>query len=372
MKAAEFGQFIQEKGHVAVSGWLLEKHQALNIGPEELGFLLLALFQQQQNQKGRGSQNRPADQAYPEQEEPGANPWLGRALDKGWAKWRGEGADRQIVFDPLWQKLYELWEEEEENKNRQAKPQAAGRGDFDYCRIVKELDRLRGSLSITAREKQLIQEFNIKYGWSTDFILNFFRLCSQRDLGQMKNYKPLAAQIYRSGIYTLEGLTTFMNEVDWTGRKAAEIKKDYLGLYGMVTVMERDYYVKWHIAWGLSHGLILRAARESVGAANATFKYIDSILESWHAQGINSLEACEEAIRLWKEEKKAARGQSGQSQSSQNRQSGPGGQSVQRAGRTNRRQSEKERGSSLWAGYEEEDQLPGEKPAGQDSADIGA
>ncbi len=349
MKAAEFGQFIQEKGHVAVSGWLLEKHQALNIGPDELGFLILALFQQQQDQRaltgqaqGQG-QSCPGDQAYPEQEEPGTNPWLGRALDKGWAKWRGEGAKRQIVFDPLWQRLYELWEEEEKEKERQERPQNAGKNDFDYCRIVKELDRLRGSLSITAREKQLIQEFNIKYGWSTDFILNFFRLCSQRDLGQMKNYKPLAAQIYRSGIYTLEGLASFMNEVDWIGRKAAEIKKDYLGLYGMVTVMERDFYVKWHVAWGLSHGLILRAARESVGAANATFKYIDSILESWHEQGINSLEACEEAIRLWKEEKKAAA-------------KGSKGQDSPKTGKSNRRQAEKERGSSLWSGYEEDDE----------------
>jgi DnaD/phage-associated family protein len=152
-----------------------------------------------------------------------------------------------------------------------------------------------------------------------------------RDLTQIKNYKPLAASIHRSGIYTLDELTSYMNEVDWIGKQAAEIKKDYLGLYGMVTVMERDYYVKWHITWKFSYGIIVRAARESAGAANATFKYIDSILERWRDLGVDTLEACEEAIRLWNEEKKTIKVISGQ-----------------RPGRINRRQPEKERDVSPW------------------------
>jgi DnaD/phage-associated family protein len=341
METAEFGQFIQEKGHVAMPCWLLEKYQALNIGPEELGFLLLALFQQQRNQ---GLPAQPKDEAYPEKTGQGDNPWLGWALDKGWATWSGEGENRQVVFTPLWRRLYNLWAEEQKEKSRQNTSPAAGPGEFDYCRIVKELDRMRGSLSVTAREKQLIQEFHLKYDWSADFILNFFRLCHQRDLIQMKSYKPLAAQLHRAGIYTLEGLVSFMNEVDWIGRQATEIKKDYLGLYGMVTVTERDLYVKWHVAWGFSHALILRAAKESAGAANATFKYIDTVLESWQEQGITSLEACEEAIRLWRETKKEkTRGKNGQR---------PEGGS---------RRGSKGRGASLWAGYEEEGAASGQE-----------
>jgi DnaD/phage-associated family protein len=348
MKAAEFGEFIQEKGYVTVSRWLLEKYQALNIAPEELGFLLLALFQQQRNQAASESRNR--DEAYPEKSGQGDNPWLGRALEKGWAKWSGEAADRQVVFTPLWQKLYDLWEEEQKEKSRQKTPTAFGPGDFDYSRIVKELDRMRGSLSVTAREKQVIQEFHLQYDWSSEFILSFFRLCNQRGLIQMKSYKTLAVQLHRNGVYTLEGLASFMNEVDWIGRQAAEIKKDYLGLYGMVTVTERDLYVKWNVAWGFSHALILRAAREAAGAANATFKYIDTVMESWREQGIDSLEACEQAIQLWRETKKEkAKSRSGPKPATGGRRGGA-----------------KERGSSLWADDENDGGSQGGQAGGGD------
>ncbi|MCL1805036.1 MAG: DnaD domain protein [Clostridiales bacterium] len=337
MTQAEFNAYIQEKGHIAVSCLLLEKYQAMDITPEELGSLLLALYRQRLDAAGGAGQGR--DEPYPGEEGRGADPWIGWALEKGWARWIGEGRERRADFEPLWRKLYQIWEEEREADERAKAPHPTAEGGFDYSRIVKELDRLRGSLSVTVREQQLIQEFNLKYGWSSDFIINFFRLCSQRNLIQIKNYKPLAAQIHRAGVYTLEGLASFMSEVDWISKQAAELKKDYLGLYNMVTVMEREYYVKWHITWRYSHALIVRAARESVGAANATFKYIDSIIGRWHELGAEDMEACEEAIRLWNEEKKtqaAARG-SGQAQ-----------------GKASRRKGDKERGSSVWSGFLDE------------------
>ncbi|MCL1849166.1 MAG: DnaD domain protein [Clostridiales bacterium] len=342
MLAGEYGQFTYEKGSVSFPCWLLEKYQALDIAPEELGYLLLAMYQLQKTAqaKGHGTKGEP----YPLNVNPGDNPWVGKALEKGWAKWSGDGEGRRVVLDPIWQQLYHLWETEQEAVQREESLEAGRKDgrkdgfgeDFDYSRIVKELDRLRGSLSVTVREQQLIQEFNIKYGWSTDFILHFFRLCSGRNLMQIKNYRPLAAQIYRSGIFTLEGLEAFMNEVDWISKQAAEIKKDYLGLYGMVTVMERDYYVKWHITWKFSHTLIVRAARESAGAANATFKYIDSIMARWHELGADTLEACEEAIRVWQEEKK----EQAKARSAANRKS--------RAGAS---KPAKEREASPWSGF---------------------
>ncbi|MCL2120664.1 MAG: DnaD domain protein [Clostridiales bacterium] len=336
LQAAEFGQFLHEKGQISVPCWLLQKHQALDIPPEELGYLLLALYQQQRSREEDGAAF--GEEAYPAKRNPGDNPWMGWALEKGWATWKGEGDKRKAVFDPLWHKLYQLWADEQATASREANNSGLAAEGFDYSAIMKELDRLRGSLTVTVREKQLIQEFNIKYGWSTEFILNFFRLCFQRDLIQMKNYKPLAAQIHRSGIYTLEGLTAFMSEVDWIGKQAAEIKRDYLGLYGMVTLMERDYYVKWHITWRFGHALIVRAARESAGAANATFKYIDSIIERWHELGVDSLEASEEAIQNWHEEKK---------KQAKNRNSN----SNRASGRNSQRTADKNRTESPWEGF---------------------
>ena len=299
IKGAEFAQYIQTKGSVAFPCWLLERYQALGLAPEELGYLLLAMYRRQ-TAPGEGADTKP----YSQGQTKSIDPWIGWALDNGWAVWSDAGDERQPVLDPLWQKLYRLWEDEQallvtENE----KEGSDGGGDFDYSRIVKELDHLRGGPTATIGEIRLIQELNLRYGWSSDYIITFFRLCEQRGLLQIRSYKPLAARLYRAGIFTLDGLTDFMNDVDWISKKAAEIKKDYLGLHGMVTIMDRDYYVKWHVTWGFSHAIIARAAKETAGASNATFKYIDAIMQSWRELGVDSLEACEAAISARSSEK---------------------------------------------------------------------
>lgn len=285
-KVGTYSDFLQQSGNVTLPQYLLEQLPVLGISPEELGYLVLAL-------------------ARPEHE---ATPWMRWALDKGWATWQGTDANRRIVFTALWEKLYQQWVAEQE-KNISKSQAVSTDKNFDYCRIMKELDKMRGNLSITSREQQLIQEFNLKYGWSTEFILSFFRLCFQRGLTQIRAYRPLAVQINRAGIYTLDGLVRFMDEVDWISHKVAEIKKDYLGLYGMVTVMERDLYVKWSVNWQLTHSLIVRAAQETVGAKNASFKYIDKVLEDWHEKGITTIEAAEQALQERARQQKALRTQ---------------------------------------------------------------
>ena len=320
MSGAGFGQFILEMGQLTIPLGLLDNLQSLDITPEELGYLVLALRHQA---------------VFPEKEGDPMTPWLRKALDKGWACWMNEGGVRRICFSPLWQSLYSQWEKAgKDGKDGQAK-RASAPGEFDYCYVVKELDRLRGSLSISAREKQMIQELNIKYGWSSEFIVNFFRLCYNRGLGQSKNYKPLAAQIHRSGVYTLEGLVAFMDQVDWISRQASELKRDYLGLYGMVTVTERDYYVKWHVTWKMSHSLIIKAAEAGAGASNASFKYLDTVLSDWYQQGVKSHEDSEQVLKRRTQEK-----------------------TDKQKGRTNggagTRKREVKRDGTLWAGYEEE------------------
>lgn len=296
MKTGAYQQYLFEKGALNIPLHLLEKLSVLDISPEELGYLVLAM--------GRCGQDKTALAAGTA----GKDPWTGWALDKGWACWQGAGEGRRLTFDPLWNRLYQLWEADQAVSGPAAMSSLTGSG-FDYSRIMKELDRLRGSLSVTIREQQMIQEMNIKYGWGTEFILAFFQLCFKRGLTQIKNYRPLAEQIHRAGIHTLEGLTSFMDEVDWISRKASEIKKDYLGSYGMVTLMERELYVKWSQHWHMSHSVILRAAQESVGANNASFKYIDKVLEDWNEKGVDSLERAEQVIRERAQDQQALKAQ---------------------------------------------------------------
>jgi DnaD/phage-associated family protein len=276
MEQGKFAQFISETGTVGVPVYLLEKARQLNISPESLGYLVLAL----------DSQRRITDK-----EALSRDPWIRWALGEGWAVWDGQGASRRISFLPLWSRMYRLWIQEQEEKP--VRPA----GDFDYSKILKELDRMRGSLTVTLREQRFIQEMNLKYGWTTDFILTFFQLCFARGLSQIKDYKSIADKVYQGGVYTVGELAEFMNEIDWTRKKVEEVKR-FLGQFGAATIPQRDLYVKWNQHWGMSHLLILRAAEETVRTNNPSFKYVDRVLEDWLQKGVRELSDVEKAVQM--------------------------------------------------------------------------
>jgi DnaD/phage-associated family protein len=283
MEQGDFSQFMFETGTVGVPVYLLEKMQQLNLSPECLGYLVLALNKHRTGQSGEALAK---------------DPWIRWALGEGWAIWAG-GTARRISFSPLWNRLYQVWILEREERP------AMEAGEFDYGKILKELDRMRGSLTVTLREKQFIQELNLKYGWTTEFILTFFHLCFSRGMSQLKDYRTIAGKIYQGGLYTVDQLASFMNEIDWTQKKVEEVKR-YLGQFGAVTIPQRDLYVKWNQYWGMSHMLILRAAEESVRANNVSFKYLDRVLEDWHQKGVADLTDAEKAVQTHDDQLKDA------------------------------------------------------------------
>lgn len=268
----DYQQHLFESGSLILPKYLFMKSQELNLSPEALGYLCLAL----------SNADKPEDK------------WVGWALQQGWAKWAGDRVEKKVTFSPLWRALQQIWEKETDERLVQGHPPKTT--DFDFGKIIKSIDGLRGTLSVSSREQQFIQEMNLRYSWSTEFIITFFQLCFQRGLTQLRAYRPIAQQVQRAGLFTLEDLTAFMNNVDWISQKVGEIKKDYLGLYGMVTVTERDMYVKWNMHWKMNHGVIVRAAQEAASANHGSFRYVDRVLEDWHEKGVDSLEAAENAI----------------------------------------------------------------------------
>ncbi|MCR4442393.1 MAG: DnaD domain protein [Peptococcaceae bacterium] len=278
MEQAAFTRWICEGGQVVLPVQLLEKTERLNLPPEHLGYLVLAMAR---CQEGRGYEELARDR------------WIKWCLAEGWARWQGQGDEKSITFSPLWERLYAIWQESSQENDMTASRQ---KRDFNFEKILKWLDAERGTLSITLREKQVIQEFNLKYGWSSDFILIFLQLAFERGNRQVHAYQPIAKRVYECGIDTVQGLINFMDEQDWVQYKAAEIKK-CIGQYGGVTRPQREMYLKWQNQWKFSHELILRAAEETVRTNNPNFKYIDAILQDWYEKGVKNLKDAETVLR---------------------------------------------------------------------------
>lgn len=281
MENPEYIQWLMGEGHLAVPNVLLQNMQSLNLSPENLGYLLLALSASQQS--------KPT-------EELAQNLWIKWSLSEGWARWLQEGEQKKISFLPLWDRLYYIWEKQTTAVQGEKSVSSSLKGEFDYNKILKWLDQVRGTLSITFREKQVLQEFNLRYSWSTDFILIFLQLVFERGHTTLQTYQPIAKRVYENGVHTVEELISFMNELDWIQYKVLEVKK-CVGQYGGVTRPQREMYLKWQNQWKFGHEVIMRAAEETVRTNNPSFKYIDRILEDWFNRGVKNVTEALQAIR---------------------------------------------------------------------------
>ena len=273
MSEAGFTKWLMDGGQVTIPNRLLQKIQILNLPPESLGYLILAL--------GRSREEHDPERLVKDR-------WIMWAVSEGWASWEGKGPAKAVTFAPLWDKLYREWE-------RAAHKTQQPREDFDYVKIVRWMDKMRGSMTVTLQDKQNLQEFNLKYGWSTDFIIAFLELYFERTNYRGKNYDRLAHKVYKNGVDTVSGLITFMNQQDWTNHKVEEIKQ-YIGK-SAVTLGEKEMYLKWQNQWKLSHELILKGAQALTRTNRPNFNYLDKILEDWWQKGIKEPTAAEELLK---------------------------------------------------------------------------
>lgn len=295
MQEPEYLEWLRTEGQLVVPVALLRNLQGLNLSPENLGYLLLAMM----------SSKKTLSSA-----ELTKNPWIRWSLAEGWAKWVKEGQEKTISFVPLWNRLYYLWEKQYKADDTPKAVAEKMQGEFNYGKIIKWLDQVRGTLSITLKEKQLLQEFNLKYGWSTDFILIFLQLCFERGQNTLQKYQPIAKKVYENGIYAVDELVSFMNDLDWIQYKVSEVKK-CVGQYGGVTRPQREMYLKWHRLWKFSHEVIMRAAEETVRTNNPSFKYIDGVLQDWHQKGVENVQDAEIALQQHDQRKKVEKKQEG-------------------------------------------------------------
>lgn len=281
MRDIAYLEWLLKEGQLVVPFTLLENMQSLNLSPERLGYLVLALAVSKKTLSP---------------EEMVKNPWIKWSLSEGWTSWVQQGEKKRISFSPLWKRLYAVWEKQQEEQLENKSVSFKMKGDFNYNKILKWLDEVRGTLSITFREKQVLQEFNLRYGWSTDFILIFLQLSFERGLNTVQTYQFIAKRVYENGVHTVDELISFMNELDWIQYKVIEVKK-CVGQYGGVTRPQREMYLKWHRQWKFSHEVIMRAAEETIRTNNPSFKYIDGVLLDWHNKGVTNVTEAEAALK---------------------------------------------------------------------------
>lgn len=271
-----FAHWLSQEGQLSVPMAIINHLTDIGLTTSDLGHLIVAW--------GKGQQK----QSWTQLQGCSSVRWC---ISSGLAKWE----NKEISWLPLYNKLFEI--HSKDSQLSQQPVETEKKGEFNYNRIIKWLDNRRGTLSATVKEKKVIQDFNLKFGWSTEFIISFLELCFERGQSNVWTYQNIAKRIFEAGINSIEELASFIDELDWLYHKVSEVKR-CIGQYGGVTQPQKEMYLKWSNSWGFSHDIIMRAGEETIRTNTPSFKYIDAILADWLAKGVKSLADAQKVLDI--------------------------------------------------------------------------
>lgn len=146
-------------------------------------------------------------------------------------------------------------------------------------------NRILQALGITYRnvseaEHRLFCKWSQEWHFSVDAIL---QACEGNTGVQNPNFKYLDKVL--KGLFE-RGLNTAKKIKD--GRDVAKAVDEHvqkckhrLGLPGMVSEEQRNYYTRWRQSYGLSEEMVLRVCDEASAVGNASFKGVESLISSY-------------------------------------------------------------------------------------------
>ena len=165
--------------------------------------------------------------------------------------------------------------------------------EISYSQMIKELEKKLGKF-LSFKEKTEIQMVAQSYEWPLDLVQDMF-LYHQTSLRKLYTFTFFAKMAFGAKVEDKESLALFLENLNYVSYKVTEIKRR-LGQKSNPSEPEKEMYLKWINEWKLNHELVLYALEQTVSASNASFKYVDSILNNWRKEGVDSVQKAKENL----------------------------------------------------------------------------
>ena len=128
----------------------------------------------------------------------------------------------------------------------------------------------------------------VQMGYTDDILVQITDYCFKNSIRTLDAYDRVVQKLYKLGIVTLEAFNEYMGDINaWDEKVRALLER--LGIKRYVNEFDRDFYRTWTENWGFSEEIIDFATSQSIGKANA-MQYMNKILSSWKAKGVETLE----------------------------------------------------------------------------------
>ena len=138
---------------------------------------------------------------------------------------------------------------------------------------------------------KVIDTYIVKWaqmGYGDEILVQIADYCFKNSIRTLDAYDRVVQKLYKLGIVTLEAFNEYLTDLVAWDEKVRVILEN-LGIKRYVNDFDRDFYRTWTEMWGFGDEIINFATTLSMGKSNA-MQYMNKILSSWKAKGINTLE----------------------------------------------------------------------------------
>ena len=142
---------------------------------------------------------------------------------------------------------------------------------------------------------KVIDTYIVKWaqmGYGDEILVQIADYCFKNSIRTLDAYDRVVQKLYKLGIVTLEAFNEYLTDLVAWDEKVRVILEN-LGIKRYVNDFDRDFYRTWTEMWGFGDEIINFATTLSMGKSNA-MQYMNKILSSWKAKGINTLEQAKE------------------------------------------------------------------------------
>ena len=159
--------------------------------------------------------------------------------------------------------------------------------------LITEAQNTLGKI-FNVNETKILVSIAEEFGFDEEFLLVLLDFCRKNDHKSMRYIEKLSTSLYDENIRTTEALTEYLHRRETQQTAQTRIRK----IFGLgeraLTSKEKDFISKWTETYAFDFDMIEKAYEITVNATSKpSLSYTNKILESWYAEGINTVEAVE-------------------------------------------------------------------------------
>lgn len=179
--------------------------------------------------------------------------------------------------------------------------------------VIDACQQISGKVFTPADAQTIVGIYDYLGLNDTGYIETLYAYCASMDKTTPRYVEKVAISMADEGINTTEALDKYIKKKEKLDEDISKLRTLIGASSRALTAKEKKFFTCWAEEWSMPYDVIERAFEITVDKCGGVkLPYMNKILENWNGEGIHTLEAVDESLEAYKNEKNAA-AQSGSS-----------------------------------------------------------